>query len=265
MVEASGDVRRHPRKRVVYWVTFWIVMLLISSLILSLAGVVFVGTSVGLGISSKSWGGYTVTSSILNPQPTVMGVSGSWVVPRVSVSPTDTFSAVWLGIGGQFEKSLIQVGTEQDSVNGSTYYLAWYELLPDYSVTINTVKIAAGDAISASIAIVDSASNLWSISIKDETNGQHFQQNVHYASSMLSAEWIVERPTVGNEVTSLALFGQVTFTNLSAKIGNVAKGIDSFTFLKVTMRDSQNNPLVSVSAFSGQSSSSFNVNYLKSS
>lgn len=240
-------------------------MLLVSSLILSLAGVVFVGTSVGLGISSKSWGGYTVTSSILSPQPLVSGVSGSWVVPNIAVTVTDAFSAVWIGIGGQFDKSLIQIGTEQDSVNGSAVYMAWFELLPDFSVRIDSMKIAAGDVISASIRLVDSSNNLWSISILDETNRQHFQKDVNYASSMLSAEWIVERPTINNAVTNLAAFGEVAFTNLSTTIGNATKGIESFTFLKVTMHNNQNAPLVSVSGFSGQSASSFSVAYLRSS
>jgi hypothetical protein len=240
-------------------------MLLISSLILSLAGIVFVGTSVGIGISSKSWGGYTVTSSIIDPQPIVSGVSGSWHVPTINSTQGNTFSAVWIGIGGQFEKSLIQIGTEQDSVNGSTYYNAWYELLPDYSVTIDNLKIAPGDAISASINLVNSASNLWSMSITDETTGHNFQQDVNYASSMLSAEWIVERPNVGDVISNLAPFSEVGFTNLVATIGNTSRGIESFSFLKVTMRNSQNIPLVSVSAFSGQTTASFNVVYRRSS
>ena len=239
-------------------------MLLTSAVVLSLAGIVFVGTSVGLGISSKSWGGYTVTSSILNPQPVVTGVSGSWIVPRVSVTQGDTFSAVWVGIGGQFEKSLIQIGTEQDSIKGSAHYLAWYELLPDYSVAIDTLKIFPGDLMTASISLIDANSNLWSMMISDLTTGEHFQQEVNYASSMLSAEWIVERPTVSNVVTNLASFGEVVFSDLSATIGNVSRGIDSFSFLKVTMRNSENSPLVSISAFSGQDTAAFNVTYLKS-
>ena len=236
-------------------------MLLVSSLILALSGVVFVGTSVGLGVSSKSWGGYTVTSSILNPQPIVTSVSGSWTVPRVDVTQSNTFSAVWIGIGGQFEKTLIQIGTEQDSVNGVTYYNAWYELLPDFSVAIDSLKITPGDLMSASIYLVDSANDQWSMSITDLTTGQTFHQIVNYASSMLSAEWIVERPTINNAITSLAPFREVMFTDLVATIGNVSKGITSFSFIRVTMHGGQNNPLVLVSPFSGQTNTDFNVTY----
>ena len=49
---------------------------------------------------------------------------------------------ICIGIGGRFDKTLIQTGTEQDSVNGNEYYSAWYELLPDQAVRINDISIS---------------------------------------------------------------------------------------------------------------------------
>jgi hypothetical protein len=72
------------------------------------------------------------------------------------------FSAVWIGIGGLFEQSdrtLIQMGTEQDSVYGNVTYSAWFELLPNDAVTITTINVTQGDEITASISLLDSATN----------------------------------------------------------------------------------------------------------
>lgn len=260
----ASYVRRYPRRRILVWTAFWICMLLLSSLIISLAGVIFVGTAVGLGVSSQDWGGYTVTSSILNPQPLVTAVSGSWVVPEVATSQNHTFSAVWVGLGGQFDKTLIQIGTEQDSIDGSSYYLAWYELLPAYSVTIDSLKISAGDVINASISLIDSQRNGWLMTLMDLSSGQRFELSTTYNSSRLSADWIVERPRINDTIASLAPFGQVAFTDITATVGNSMRGLQSFSFVRVSMRDSQNKPLVSVSTFSGQTKDRFNVTFLNS-
>jgi hypothetical protein len=56
------------------------------------------------------WAGYVIASDSVNPQPQVIGVNGSWTVPKVSVSVVDSFSAAWIGIGGQFDDMLIQAG-----------------------------------------------------------------------------------------------------------------------------------------------------------
>jgi hypothetical protein len=65
-----------------------------------------------LSSNDTNWAGYAVVSDIQNPQANVTGVSASWAVPEVIVSSEDKFSAVWIGIGGFFDNSLIQTGTE---------------------------------------------------------------------------------------------------------------------------------------------------------
>jgi hypothetical protein len=79
---------------------------------------------------AANWAGYVAASNLFFPQSTVTAVSASWTVPSVKNVGVDAYSSVWVGVGGQFESSLIQVGTEQDFVNGAPTYLAWYEMLP---------------------------------------------------------------------------------------------------------------------------------------
>lgn len=241
------------------------IILLFASLFYTLTffETLLTGTN-GRSLISLDWAGYVVVSDYANPQPTIVGVNSSWTVPRVNPSQTDQFSAAWIGIGGQLDDTLIQTGTEHDSVNGETVYSAWYELLPNDSITITTLNVSPGDQIKASINLVDSVSNQWSIKIRDVTNGQTFQNNFFYYSSQLSAEWIIERPTINNMLSGLADFGSATFTDSYATVDSTVRTINIFPYSKVTMHNRQNNPLVTVSSLDSKGSG-FTIDYLNSS
>jgi hypothetical protein len=245
---------------VLFLVLVWILLFAVSLALLELLLTTFLGSREVQSVISLDWAGYTVMSDAANPQPEVIGVNASWTVPRVGASSSDSFSAAWIGIGGQLDKTLIQTGTEHDFVNGQEAYSVWYELLPNNSITITTMNIYPGDVISASISLQSSFTNEWIIQIYDKTNGQGFSQNFVYNSSQLSAEWILERPTVNNQLTTLADFGSVTFTEAYATINGNAGTIGSFPYSYVAMNNRQNVQLTSVSSLS-MNGSSFTVTY----
>jgi len=89
--------------------------------------------------------------------------------------------------------------------------------------------------MQASIQLVNATNNQWAINITDTTADQSFQKTVNYTSGQLSAEWIVERPTVDRFLSELADFGKVTFTNCSASVGSVTGGISSFQWNEFIM------------------------------
>jgi hypothetical protein len=206
-----------------------------------------------------------VSSDLQNPSPNVTAVTASWIVPTVTPSLSDTFSSEWIGIGGQFDRTLIQCGVEQDSVGGQLQYGAWYELLPRNSVPIRMFVVSPGDVIQASIQLSNAALNRWTINLTDNTSGQSFQNTFTYSSSQLSAEWIIERPTVNNVISSLANFGSVTFSGCTATLNATIGGIGSFPSNEVVMYSSTSAssgvPLTDVSTLSGDGSG-FTVSYL---
>ncbi len=205
--------------------------------------------------SDLNWAGYAVSHNFSDPKPTVTGVSGSWIVPEVAFSQSDTFSAVWIGIGGYFGHTLIQTGTEQDCVGGMVQYSAWYELLPGDSITIDTLDISHGDEINASINLLNSVENLWSIEISDLSTGQSFNHNFVYGSSRLSAEWIVERPDVNNSLSQLADFGNVTLSNCKVVVDDEIGAFGYFPSVRIFMYDTSGTRLADVSNFSADGSS----------
>ena len=215
-----------------------------------------------LSMQSPQWAGYVVMSNLILQQPVVTSVRGSWTVPAVESSGNDTYSAVWVGIGGYGEQSLIQTGTLQQFVNGVPTYYAWYELLPNRAVRILNVSVQPGDKIMASVNLVEGSVDSWSVEISDVTSGDSFQRTFSYASNRFSAEWVVERPTVGGNISTLADFGSVIFSDCSAKVDNETGTVSSFPGYQVVMYNQGGEQLVTVSPLNS-GGSGFTVDYLE--
>jgi len=132
--------------------------------------------------------------------------------------------------------------------------------LPNTAVRIQSMDVQPGDAITASVSLVDSNQTLWLIELSDITSGESFSRTFRYSSSRLSAEWVVERPTVAGNITDLANFGSVTFRNCTATVENTAGTVSNFPGYQLVMYDDQTQ-LVKVSALN-RDGSSFTVSYL---
>jgi len=155
-----------------------------------------------------------------------------WIVPTVSGSSSGrTYSAVWVGIDGYSDSTVEQIGTEQDVYNGTPVYYAWWEMYssgkqqPEQVIAVdtagNSMTIEPGDSITASVQYI---AGDFQLSIDDTTRGETFITDESSSATQsplaqrTSAEWIVEAPTVGSGVASLANFGSVTFTNAYASM-----------------------------------------------
>ena len=238
----------------VFLVAVWVLLLVLSLSFLSTLLSQFASNPQGEIISNLSWAGYVV-SRTTNAKVEVTAINASWVVPAVNVYVGTSFSSMWIGIGGQLEKTLIQVGTEQDVTTGQGTYYAWYELLPSFAVRLSTIFVSPGDVMFASLSLVDSATNQWSIQINDTTTGQAYSTTVTYNSARSSGEWIMERPTINNRLTTLADFGNVTFTGCYLNANNISGSISKFYFSRLEMANSQNIQLTSVSSLTAHGTS----------
>ena len=197
-------------------------------------------------VASLGWAGYIV-SSTFNDQREIIGISASWVVPRVNASAGDGYSVAWVGIGGQLDKTLIQIGTEHNVFNGKESYHAWYEMLPDYVIRIENFSLSPGDKVAASISLVNSETHEWNLQITDLSNGEAFNETFVYNSTRSSGEWIVERSTVNGQLTSLSDFGAITFSDCQVDLSSDKGVIGEFTHSRVHMTNQQYTTLASVS------------------
>jgi hypothetical protein len=155
---------------------------------------------------SNNWSGYN-QGTVEQGGKLFNSVSGTWTVPtaRPHKAGEAEFSSAWVGIGGgcidagctATDSTLIQAGTEQDvDSSGHASYSAWWELIPAPSITISEVAVKAGDKVAVSITESPANSNVWTILVRNLTNGQSFSQTVPYSSTHATAEWIVETPVV---------------------------------------------------------------------
>jgi hypothetical protein len=203
----------------------------LPTILLATATVALGGASSALADSSISsnWAGYAIHRSGVRFRQ----VSASWRQPNASCrAGNQTYSAVWLGLGGFNETSnaLEQIGTEIDcSASGHVLSSAWYELVPAPSNTVN-LRVRPGDLISASVTVVG---HRVSVKLSDLTSHHTFSRTFNSAVvDVSSAEWIVEAPSECISATAcqtlpLANFGTTAFgvvsaTSTTGAVGTVA-------------------------------------------
>lgn len=152
----------------------------------------------GAFLQSTNWSGVADTGR------TYTSVKGSWRVPAVSATSGPGFASDWVGVGGFFpgDSTLIQAGTSEQMMNGQATYNAWTEILPRAEVPITRFTVRPGDAMT--VTIKKGAGKKWTIIVNDATSGKTFRKHLSYASSLRSAEWIHEAPTVGGTQATLA-------------------------------------------------------------
>ena len=210
---------------------------------------------------SKNWSGYQVISA--RTHVAASSAAGAWVVPKVS-SPNGAdvgFSSIWVGIGGSCldasckvtDQSLIQLGTWQiASPSGQTDYFAWYEVLPAAEVMVPSLAITPGDKVTASLALqgnphpygagAPSSKQTWALAMTVQAPGggtEHWSKILSYDSSLGSAEWVTEGPSImcnGNfDELPLAKYSSVTFSGIEENgyapnfgLANLVLGYDPY-------------------------------------
>jgi Peptidase A4 family/Putative Ig domain len=168
-------------------------------------------TSLGPAFASLNWSGYVLTGG------TYTGVTGTFNVPTIAPTSTDTHTSEWIGIDGAVggDQNLIQAGvTEQFSASsGTTVVYAWTEELPAPENPIS-LAVAPGDEITVDISMI--GSGLWDIYLLNDTTGDSYSVTETYSGVGSSAEWIVEAPmdATTQAIDTVGSFSPVTFTQL---------------------------------------------------
>jgi len=202
--------------------------------------------------TSTNWSGYAVTTGL------VSDAKGSWVVPVVTCTSTNTYSSAWVGIDGYSNNTVEQIGTEQDCRSGQPTYYAWYEMYPKPSFRINNVPVKAGDNINAEVKYVNGK---FVLTLANATTGKSFTTTQKGKGQRQSAEWIMEAPWSGG-VLPLANFGAIPFSHASTTVNGTTGSINAFAYDPITMVISNTDSTVKASPSGLKSGgSSFSVNW----
>jgi len=176
---------------------------------------------------STNWAGYVLTGD----STTYTSATGTWKEPTVTCGASDAgeAAAFWVGLGGYNlnSQALEQLGTSSDcnSSTGQPTYYAWYELVPNASVTVK-LKIQPGNTVTVSVNVL--TGGMVEFQIKNRTLGTVFTKKLAFANpDLTSAEWIAEAPSDCNQYRCsqipLSNFGSVSFSNIAA-LGNSTGG-----------------------------------------
>jgi Peptidase A4 family len=190
---------------------------------------------------STNWAGY------VSPTGKFTAVSGSWTVPTATGNRSnESADAAWIGIGGNADVNLIQVGTGNDvPQGGQASYDAFYELGQADPTTL-TMTVGPGDKMSAEIHQVKGAQ--WLVRLVDKTRHEQFATNVRYTSSESSAEWIEEDPSYpSGKLMAFDTFGSVGFTGVTVTEDGVTQTLAQAEAQAIVMINGANTPIATPS------------------
>jgi Peptidase A4 family len=121
------------------------------------------------------WSGYAATAAA-----PYSSASATWQIPNITYGGQAGASgfndvSTWVGIGGYFDSTLIQLGTGGYVYSyGSPEYYAWYELIPAGTRAIPYI-VKPGDNITASLKCTAACSpaqvQTWVLTMTDATAG----------------------------------------------------------------------------------------------
>jgi hypothetical protein len=232
-----------------------------------LALVLAAGASAQAASVSSNWAGY-VAAPGSRPGPGFSSVSGTWTVPSaVCTKGHESYSAVWVGLGGASEnaRGLEQLGTDADCTKaGRPVYSSWFELLPAEAVGVH-LTVQPGARLTASVTVSGSHATL---RLRNLSSGKRFSITRRVPRiDVSSAEWIVEAPSicVGSspcKAVPLTDFSEVAFSAANAAIAGHTGPISdpAWTATALELRQgSTHRPPRSTAALGGAPSSSLIV------
>jgi hypothetical protein len=202
-----------------------------------------------LGSESQSlnWSGYDVTGGLFT------SVAATWTQPRVRNSGgTFRDAAFWVGLDGDGSSTVEQIGTEGYS-EGAVGYDAWYEMYPNYPVTIG-MSIHPGDVLTGTVTWSKPA--YFTLSLVDHTTGDTFTttQFMSVPPALASAEIIAEAPSSSSGIVPLADFTRCDFTDCT--IDGLPIGAYDWTSIDMV---TENDTLVDCTLPLGADGASFGV------
>jgi hypothetical protein len=210
--------------------------------------------------TSSNWSGAVVFSGATsyNTSTTFYYVYADYVVPVAgqafgACTGGWDYSASWVGIDGYGSSDVLQAGVESDAYCSGftmqTNYSAWIEWAPASEMSISNFTVAPGDDLFVDVWHTSATQGYaWFTNL---TTNQYVNMSFTAPSGTLlvgnSAEWVVERPSIGAGSGSLATLTNYVadaFWDCDANTESRA----SYTpgspgSLLVTMLDDDNNPI----------------------
>jgi hypothetical protein len=182
-------------------------------------------------VNHPIWAGYAVTAEP-GSISAFSHVEGWYYEPTFGSSRcSPTTEVTWAGLGGYYNPYnggwLAQDGTAWNS-NGVDAHEAWWEIVPENNLMAINYYATPGVIMDVSVRVISGGFRFWFYNYAGTSMA--FDEPFTSASNSLSAEVVVERPTVGNTPTNLANFQTLRVWQSEAWINGFANGNTFDTF-----------------------------------
>jgi len=160
------------------------------------------------------------------------------------------YSSSWIGIDGDGSNDVLQAGTESDAYcsggSNSSYYSAWIEWFPFSETRITNFPVAPGDDLFIEVWNTSSTQG-YAYLFNYRTNQSVSLSLTPPAGTSLignSAEWVVERPSVGGGLATLTNYVWDFFANCYAYTwSGVSYTPGTTSATQLTMLDNSSKPI----------------------
>jgi len=173
-------------------------------------------------------------------------ISAWWTQPFVQRAFADHLAAFWVGLDGYDSKTVEQVGTAAEAVNGHTHYAAWWQMCPSNAMQFFSNPVRPGDHLKGTVTY---RHGRYVLKITDTTRRWTRSVAKYGSYARSSAEVIAEAPASVNSgrLFPLPNFGRVTFHAIKVN------GSTPRNAFPLTMVTRSGLTKVSVSHFTGRS------------
>lgn len=179
-------------------------------------------------------------------------VAGQWTVPNPHAPGSGSYYASeWVGIDGDGSNDVLQAGTETEVIEILWFTLTnvytWFEWFPAGEVAISNLSVSPGDVMYCLICVTSTTTATVYFSNQSTNVSTSFTITAPAGTSLQgnSAEWVVERPSVNGQATSLTDYDVVYFDEcLAGWSGRGTIGVDDLSgATPITMTDGSGTTL----------------------
>jgi hypothetical protein len=228
--------------------------------------------------SMTSWSGYAVgtpssSSSSLFQSGAVGDVKATWIVPTIEGQSVygSSSSSTWIGIGGLASsgtastRPLVQIGTTQERILGTTAYYAWFEVihryLPGPPIPLPYFPVKPGDTVSADVSYIGNGK--FELAIENLSRGVSHTENVYAPfNTRETAEWIVESPaSLLGRPALLADFGTESFSDCSVTLNSIEGPINGCGAIAIELIMKKNGVIKAQPSELSDNGSAFSVTW----
>ena len=172
--------------------------------------------------TSQNWSGIVIVDPA-NPFAQHTRIYADFTVPNIlpPAPAPQTYCSAWVGIDGYGSGDVLQAGVQIVDNGGNIQAYFWTEWYPENEVQVTNLAVKPGDSVGI-VLTFDNPGGGGAVLTNNTSNqsvGFSISPPAGVALTGNCIEWIVERPGINGQYSTLAPYGSVVMQNCDANGG----------------------------------------------